>query len=170
MAIASLGGRDLREQERISPNRRRRRQSMSLPRIIAAQQSMIRISLGITKIQSKKEYNKKYTEEEQKSNPFDDFDCDYTDLSSISKLLKVYLKYIRDAEFTNTLDDDFIVCVQHPENGYAVNDMKLTNKFFRMLSALEETFEGIYDIMLNNGLITDKITELKSQDKSSGIY
>lgn len=171
MTVASLGGVDLEQQEKLNRNRRTLRRAASLPRIINAQQGMVRISLSIIKIQSEKDWVSKYpTESDQKDNPFKKHDNDYNELLRVSEALSFFIQSIREASITNNLDDDFVRRIQHTRQNYAVNDWILTDNFFDMLGALEESFETVYSILLENGLITDITTELKSRSKSSGIY
>ncbi len=171
MSIAHLGGRDLKEQESLSRNARASRKVRSLPRIISAQLSMIRVSLSIVKIESTKAWKKEHpTSSDKEISSFDIFDCDYSELVAIKFLLNHWEGCIRKAEWTNTIKDDFIQTIQHERENYAVNDLVPTDNFYKMIKDLEDTFEGIYSILLNNGLITSIQEDIKLRRKSNEVY
>ncbi len=171
MNVAHLGGVNLAEQEALNRNSRVKRQCSSLPRIIASQLSLIRISLSVVELESIKEWKSKYPTSTQRDlQPFGNEGSDYLSLLEIRKLLRYCDECYREAQWTNNVRDDFIETIQQERENYAVFDKVLTKNFFLMLEELEETFENIYSILLKNGLITDIQTEIKTRSKSNERY
>lgn len=144
------------EVEKLKDNERKMNQVRALNLIIAAQREMITISRPIIYFRSVQKWKKSYKEEEeQKENPFDKFDCDYTKLIEWLNFLKNCRDAILEAERTKRLDDDFILEKRTSEGQI----LELTTNFYEMVDDLEASYEQIYLLMLVNKIVSAGIEE-----------
>ena len=143
--------------EEIKDNDRILHQARALNKIISSQREMINISRPIILHSSQIKWRKKFKkEEEQKENPFEEFDLDYKKLMDWRDFLIECAKAIRFADETPSKDDDFMITRTNNE-GDEVNF--LTDNFHDMLEDLELSFEQIYLLMLTNKIVSAGIEE-----------
>jgi len=124
------------EEVSLSRNQKVSIQVGMLPKIIAAEQELIRnASAPIhTKVMDKKEPN------------------DYTILMEYKDILKDMQRDIVKARRTRRLDDDFMIWTNpHESNAERVND--LTENFDEMIEDQEDLFVLIQSMLLKNGLL-----------------
>lgn len=143
--------------EQIKDNDRKMNQVRALSLIISAQREMINISRPVIYFRSMQNWKKKYKEEEeQKTNPFDKFECDYKNLIEWREFLKYCEESILEAEKSASLEDDFLI-EKIGKDGETV--LELTGNFREMLDELEDSFEQIYLLMLTNKIVSAGIEE-----------
>lgn len=166
ITIATLGGRNIEEQENVHPDKKTMIRVRSLARIIESQVSMISLSSVIVKRKSMEKFDSSKSSDEDID--FDKFDCDYNVLMKGRSLLRFYSKSIRDAARTRTLKDDFVITRIDDITGTDI--IEPSEHFFDMMEGLEVCFEEIYGILHKNGLISDVIQEVKTKRKTNDVY
>ena len=114
------------------------------------------------------DWTKKHTtNEEKKMNPFDKDSNDYNNLMMIRNFLKSCMLKIEQSEVTKRVDDDFVILMN--PNGTPLESYRLTKNFFNMISELEDCYEEIFGILLNNGILIPVIEQTERRRKINEI-
>lgn len=123
---------------------------------ISAQLELITSSRAVVKHNSIRKWKKEYKKDEkQKENPFEEDDNSYNNLIILSKFLKSLEQRIITADKTIDKEDDFILETTNGEETITT----LTENYFEMLEALEDSYEQIYTIMLENKIVSAGVEE-----------
>lgn len=134
-------------------NQRIKMRFKGLNEIISAQQNLVNISKAIVGNTDRRKYKKKYKEEEEmKEHPFSEEENDYNELIAILFFLDDCEQQIITARKTRKLDDDFVWEKENNQTGEV--ELELSPNFFKIIKKLEESYEGIYDIMLTNKIVS----------------
>lgn len=156
-------------QEGITENQKKLNKVKGLFKMISAQREMINISRPIVKFRCMVYWKKKNpTEDDQKKNPFEDEENDYSRLMFLKRVLAEAEADIIEAEKTSSTSDDYLV--ERIENG--IKKLNLTEKYFKMLDGLEDTYEEIDLIMLKHKIISagieeDDVKSYKEQEREA---
>lgn len=147
-----IGTRD----EELSENDRQINKIRGLILAISAQRDMITISVPYILHPCQNAWKKKYTTDELKElNPFENEDNDYSRINETKELLKVFEKDIINADETETETDDYLI-KRYTQDGIFY---KLTNKYFDLIDALEDTYKDIYFLMIKYKIVSAGIEE-----------
>jgi|AntAceMinimDraft_18_1070375.scaffolds.fasta_scaffold12402_2 hypothetical protein len=113
---------------------------------------------SVIRTNCKNKWNKKFkTQEERDRNPFEKEDNDFNELEAVYKMLNGMDEKILTAEKTSTYDDDFIWRKRMNHEGD--NVFELSPNFKIMQNELRDTFRAIYDIFIENGIVTNNNEE-----------
>lgn len=157
MRLARTGIPELPSEKPLSFNDRIALRFKGLNEIISAQQCILINARSIVKENCRIFWNKKNKEEEDKlTNPFDEEDNDYNELSAIILFLDSCEQEIIIARKSKTFADDFMVTTTDNNSGDETNE--LTKNFFRMMKELEESYEAIYSILFRNKIVSSGIS------------
>lgn len=123
---------------------------------ISAQLELVTSSRAVVKHNSIRKWKKKNKkDEQQKENLFEKDENDYNDLIILSKFLKSLEQRIITADKTIDKEDDFILETTNGEE----TTTTLTENYFEMLEALEDSYERVYTIMLENKIVSAGVEE-----------
>jgi len=134
-------------------NQRIKMRFKGLNEIVSAQQNLVNISKAIVGNSDRRKWNRKYKEDKEKEeHPFSKEDNDYNELMAILIFLDECEQRIIIARRTKKLDDDFVWEKQDNNNGEIM--LELSPNFFKIMKELESSYEGIYDVMLTNKIVS----------------
>lgn len=151
-------GKDIGADEPLNSNDRIKNQVSALREIIGSQTMMIDL-VGRPNIEKNclaRWYKKYKTKEEKKDHPFKEEINDMTKLIEWRDFLKYCLEQLRHADITPSLEDDFMI-TKINQDGDEENE--LTNNFFEMRDELAESYNGIYGLLIEHEIVTQKDME-----------
>lgn len=170
LRLAKTGIPELPSEKPLSFNDRVSLRFKGLNELISSQQCIIINVKSIVRVNSMSNWNKKYKEEEDKlKNVFKDEDNDYNEMCSILLFLDECEQEIIKARRSKTFADDF-VWEKEDHNGEVI--FELSPNFFKMMKGLEESYEAIYNILINNKIVssgtnTDEELEDKAKEEEA---
>jgi len=164
MALARTGLSELPGEKPSTPNDRTQFRFKGLNQIISSQQCLITNARPIVRANDEIKWRKQNkTDDEKKENPFEKEDNSYNELLAILDFLDGCEQQIIIARRTKRLDDDFVLEKEDHEGEMV---LELSQNFFKMLKELEESYEVIYGIMLENKIVSSGVsTDEEVEDK-----
>jgi len=166
MNLARTGVPELQSEKPLSFNDRISLRFKGLNEIISSQQCIITNTKAIVKVNSLHDWKKKFKNDEDKlENKFEEEDNDYNELSAILFFLDKCEQEIIKARQTKKLSDDF-VWEKEDKDGDMI--LELTPNFFKMIKELENSYETIYCILINNKIVSSGVTvdeEMEDKEK-----
>jgi len=166
MNLARTGVPELQSEKPLSFNDRISLRFKGLNEVISSQQCIITNTKAIVKVNSLHDWKKKFKNDEDKlENKFEEEDNDYNELSAILFFLDKCEQEIIKARQTKKLSDDF-VWEKEDKDGDMI--LELTPNFFKMIKELENSYETIYCILINNKIVSSGVTvdeEMEDKEK-----
>jgi hypothetical protein len=159
MLLCRTGQPSNAEDRPLNHNQKLDNQYEGLKTTISCQQHLLSGNcLSVIRTNCKNKWKKKFkTEEDRNENPFEEEDNDFNELEAIYKVLNEIDKKILTSEKTPSYDDDFIW--RNKTNNDGNNVFELSPNFKLAQDEIRDTFGAIYDIFIENDIVTNKNNE-----------